>query len=122
MAKIDTKMTKEELDKLVQTYLERKKKTSRIDRVLVYKLYNQFFNKRQRDVNACTCHDRDTDAKVAMYVEKHYKLPEPLPVESNVKIDMSTMTKKTPKKKTTTRKPRKRATSTKQSNNKGTDS
>lgn len=93
MAKIDKRIPAEELDKLVKTFVEKKKKSpSRIDRGLTYRLYNQFFNSSQRDVNACTCLDRDTDAKVIRYIEETYKYEEPLPISSNVSIDMSALT------------------------------
>jgi len=93
MAKIDKRIPAEELDKLVKTFVEKKKKSpSRIDRGLTYRLYNQFFNSSQRDVNACTCLDRDTDAKVVRYIEETYKYEEPLPISSNVSIDMSALT------------------------------
>ena len=104
-------MEKQYLDKLVNRYLELKKKGSKIDRVLTYQLYNELMKpKKKRSHQDCTCMDRDTDAKVAMYVEKHYKLEQPLPVESNVKIDMSSMMAEKPKPK---RKPRKKRTTKK---------
>ena len=99
MAKIELKMDKTELDKLVNTYLERKKTTGKVDRIVTYKLYNQFFPLKQRDVNACSCMDRDTDAKVTKYIESNYTLDEPLPIESTMEIDMSAML--APKTKTT---------------------
>jgi hypothetical protein len=98
MAKIEKKMSAEELDKLVKSFVEKKKKSpSRIDRPLTYKLYNNFFNSNQRDVNACTCLDRDTDAKVVRYIEETYKYEEPLPISSNVTIDFSSFTEPKPK-------------------------
>ena len=36
--------------------------------------------------------DRDTDLKVTRSLEKYLKLDEPLPIQSNVKIDFSSMT------------------------------
>ena len=103
MAKIEPKLPKEELEALVKVYQQKKKESpSRIDRKLTYQLYNQFFNDKQRDVNACTCMDRDTDVKVVQYVESNYKVEEPLPIQSSVKIDMKGMTKsKRTRKKTT---------------------
>ncbi len=98
MAKIEPKLEKSELDKLVNVYLERKKTTSKMDRVVAYKLYNQFFPTKQRDVNACTCMDRDTDAKVTRYLESNYTVEEPLPIESTMEIDMSSMLAPKPKK------------------------
>jgi hypothetical protein len=92
MAKIEPKLPKNEFNKLVNEWVEFKKKSpSRIPRDLTYKLYNQLFNAKQRDVNACTCLDRDSDYKVTKELEKYLKL-DPLPIESNVKIDMSSMT------------------------------
>jgi len=97
MATIQKKMEKSELDKFVEIYLDRKKTTPKIDRVVTYKLYNAFFPMKQRDVNACTCMDRDTDAKVAKYIETNYTLEEPLPIESTTEIDMSSMLAPKPK-------------------------
>ena len=98
MAKIEKQLPKSEVDELVTSYLDRKKTTTRIDRNLTYTLYNQFFNLKQRDVNACSCMDRDTDAKVAKYIENHYTVEEPLPIESTTTIDMSAMLASKPKK------------------------
>ena len=93
MARIEPKLPQEELDALVKVFQQKKKESpSRIDRKLTYQLYNQFFRSKQRDVNACTCMDRDTDIKVVQYVEANYKVEEPLPIESSVKIDFSEMT------------------------------
>jgi hypothetical protein len=51
MAKIEPKLPKEELDVMVKQFIEKKKiNPSRIDRPLTYKIYNQFFNDKQRDV------------------------------------------------------------------------
>ena len=92
MAYMEKRLPKEEVDALVEVYKQKKKDNpSRIDRKLTYQLYNQFFNDKQRDVNACACQDRDTDLKVVAYVEQHYKVEEPLPVQSSVKIDFSSM-------------------------------
>ena len=94
MAKIEPKLPQEELDALIKVYMEKKKTNpSRIDRPLTYQIYNQLFNDKQRDVNACNCMDKDTDLKVVAYVEKNYKVEEPLPIESSVKIDLKGMTK-----------------------------
>jgi hypothetical protein len=93
MAKIEAKLDEFEFNKLVNQWVQGKKKNpQRIDRPLTYKLYNQLFNGQQRDVNACTCMDRDTDLKVTRSLEKYLKLDEPLPIQSNVKIDFSSMT------------------------------
>lgn len=111
-------MEKSELNQLIDTYLELKKKSSKIDRVVTYKLYNELINpKKKRSHKDCTCMDRDTDAKVAMWLEKHHKVEEPLPIESNVEIDMSSFLKEKPK--TTKKKTRKRTTKKK---NEGTKS
>lgn len=92
MAYIEKRLPKEEYNKLVNQWVEEKKvRPSRINRQLTYKLYNQLFNGNQRDVNACTCLDRDTDYKVTRELERYLKL-DPLPIESNVKIDFSSMT------------------------------
>jgi len=94
MAKIEAKLDQYEFNKLVNQWVEEKKKSpQRINRPLTHKLYNQLFNGQQRDVNACTCMDRDTDLKVTKNLEKYLKLTEPLPIQSNVKIDFSSMTK-----------------------------
>jgi hypothetical protein len=121
MAKIEPKLDEFEFNKLVNQWVEEKKKSpQRINRHLTYKLYNQLFNGQQRDVNACTCMDRDTDLKVTRNLEKYLKLTEPLPIQSNVKIDFSSMTKnedelfifdeEVQKPKKTTRKTTKKAT------------
>ena len=94
MAYIEPKLPQEELDALIQEFIQKKKASpSRIDRPLTYKIHNQLFNDKQRDVNACTCMDKDTDLKVVAYVEQHYKVEEPLPIQSSVKIDMKGLTK-----------------------------
>lgn len=94
-------MEKVELDNKVRKYLDDKKKSSKIDRKLVYELYNQFFPKTKRDWRDCTCRDKATDLSVIKYLEGgNYKfqndepiIEEPLPIESSVKIDMSSMIK-----------------------------
>ena len=107
-------MEKQELDKLVRQWIEEKKKRpSRINRPLTYKLYNELLKpKMRRSEKDCTCLDRDSDYKVTNHIENHYKLDEPLPIPGNVKIELEGMTK--PKKKTT----RKRRTTKKK--NEGT--
>jgi len=112
MATIDKQLPKEEVDVLVRQWLERRKTTSKIDRGLTYKLYNQFFNSNQRDVNACSCMDKDTDFKVTRHIENTYQLDEPLPIESSVKIDVSSFVKKE-KSEISPKKPRKKRTTTK---------
>ena len=110
-------MEKSELDKLVKQWMEEKsKRPSRVNRPLTYKLYNNLLNpKMKRSEKDCTCLDRDTDYKVTQFIEKNYKVEEPLPIASNVKIELEGMTKpKTTRKKTT----RKRAT--KKTTNEGT--
>jgi hypothetical protein len=120
MAKIEPKLDEFEFNKLVNQWVEEKKvRPSRINRPITYKLYNQLFNGNQRDVNACTCLDRDTDYKVTRELEKYLKL-DPLPIQSNVTIDFSSMTKnedelfifdeEVQKPKKTTRKTTKKAT------------
>ena len=110
MATIEKQLPKEEVDAMVRSWMEKKKTGAKFDRGLTYKLYNQFFHNKQRDVNACSCMDRDTDLKVTRHIENGYKLSEPLPIESSVQIDMSSMLKKetTPK----ARKPRAKKTKT----------
>lgn len=105
MATIQKKMSKSEVDELVSVYLERKKTTPKMDRIVTYKLYNEFFPMKQRDVNACTCMDRDTDTKVAKYLENNYTVEEPLPIESTMEIDMSSFLAPKPKR-TRKRKPK----------------
>ncbi len=101
-------MEKKDLDKLVSQWMEEKKtRPSRINRPLTYKLYNELLKpKMKRSEKDCTCLDRDSDYKVTNHIENHYKLEEPLPITSNVKIDASSMMDKKPKatKKKTTRK------------------
>ena len=91
MAKIEPKLSEYEFNALVNQWAEEKKvRPSRINRPLTYKLYNQLFNDKQRDVNACTCSDRDTDLKVTMNLERYLK-SDPLPIQPSFKIDMSSM-------------------------------
>ena len=91
MAKIEPKLSEYEFNALVNEWVEEKKvRPSRVNRHLTYKLYNQLFNQNQRDVNACTCLDRDTDLKVSRQLEKQLKL-DPLPIQPTFKIDMSSM-------------------------------
>jgi hypothetical protein len=120
MAKIEEKLDQFEFNKLVNQWVAGKKKNpQRIDRHLTYKLYNQLFNDKQRDVNSCTCMDRDTDLKVTMNLERYLKM-DPLPIQSNVTIDFSSMTnnedelfifdEEAPKAKTTRKKTAKKVT------------
>jgi len=97
-------MEKTELDKLVRQWLEEKKvRPSRINRPLTYKLYNELLTpKMRRSEKDCTCLDRDTDLKVTKWIENEYKL-DPLPISSNVKIELKGLTAEKPK---TTRKRR----------------
>ena len=93
MARIEPKLPEFEFNKLVNRWVEWKKTNpQRINRELTYSLYNQIWNDRQRDVNACSCMDVDSDIKVTRHLEAYLKMDEPLPVESNVKIDMSGLT------------------------------
>jgi len=101
MATIEKQLPKEEVDTMVRAWIDKKKSGAKFDRGLTYKLYNQFFPAKQRDVNACSCMDRDTDLKVTRHIENGYKLSEPLPIESSVTIDMSSMLKKEEKPKRT---------------------
>jgi hypothetical protein len=94
-------MTNEELDNKVRKYLDDKKRSSKIDRKLVYDLYNAFFPKSKRDWQSCNCLDKATDLSVIKYLEggnhkfqdQEVVIEEPLPIESSVKIDMSSMMK-----------------------------
>jgi hypothetical protein len=91
MAKMEAKLSEYEFNKLVNQWVEEKKvRPSKVNRHLTYTLYNQLFNQNQRDVNACTCLDRDTDLKVTKQLEKQLKL-DPLPIQPSFKIDMSSM-------------------------------
>ena len=107
-------MEEQELNKLIEQWREEKsKRPSRINRPLTYKLYNTLLKpKKRRSEKDCTCLDRDTDYKVTRHIERHYKVEQPLPITSNVKIELEGLTK--PKKKTT----RKRRTTKKK--NEGT--
>ena len=97
-------MEKTELDKLVRQWIEEKKtRPSRVNRPLTYKLYNELLTpKMRRSEKDCTCLDRDTDLKVTKWIENEYKL-DPLPISSNVKIELKGLTAEKPK---TTRKRR----------------
>ena len=100
-------MEKSELDKLVKQWIEEKStRPSRINRPLTYTLYNELLDvKKRRSEKDCTCLDRDTDYKVTQYIEQHYKVEQPLPISSNVKIEMEGLTKpKTTRKRTTKKK------------------
>jgi hypothetical protein len=91
-------MEKTELDKLVRQWLDEKStRPSRINRPLTYKLYNELLTpKNKRSEKDCTCLDRDTDLKVTKWIENEYKL-EPLPISSNVKIELKGLTAEKPK-------------------------
>ena len=91
MAKIEPKLEKHEFNKLINAWVEKKKiNPSKMDRLLSYKIYNQLFNAKQRSPDDCNCLDRDVDYKVTKELERYLKL-DPLPIESNVKIDFSSM-------------------------------
>ena len=113
-------MEKSELDKLVMKWREEKsKRPSRVNRPLTYTLYNELLNpKMKRSEKDCTCLDRDTDYKVTQYIEKHYEVEEPLPIVSNVKIELEGMTKPKTRKKRTTKK----KTTSAKTKRQGTDS
>jgi len=102
-------MEKNELDKLVRQWLEEKKtRPSRVNRPLTYTLYNELLTpKMKRSEKDCTCLDRDTDLKVTRWIEDKYEL-DPLPISSNVKIELKGLTAEKPKrtrKKSTPKKP-----------------
>ena len=91
MAKIEAKLDEFEFNKLINEWVaEKKVRPSRINRHLTYTLYNQLFNDKQRDRNACSCLDADSDLKVTRQLEKYLK-SDPLPIASTFKIDMSSM-------------------------------
>ena len=109
-------MEKIELDKLVRQWMEEKKtRPSRINRPLTYQLYNELLSpKNKRSEKDCTCLDRDTDFKVTKWIETEYKL-DPLPIASNVKIELKGLTAEKPKrtrKKSTPKKPADEGTET----------
>ena len=100
-------MEKQDLDKLVEQWKEEKsKRPSKINRPLTYKLYNELLKpKMRRSHKDCACLDRDTDYKVTRHIENHYKLEQPMPITSNVKIELEGLTKpKTTRKRRTTKK------------------
>ena len=110
-------MEKTELDELVRQWLDEKKvRPSRINRPLTYKLYNELLTpKMKRSEKDCTCLDRDTDLKVTRWIEDKYEL-DPLPISSNVKIELKGLTAEKPKrtrKKRTPKKPADEGTETK---------
>ena len=110
-------MEKTELDELVRQWLDEKKvRPSRINRPLTYKLYNELLTpKMKRSEKDCTCLDRDTDLKVTRWIEEKYEL-DPLPIQSNVKIELKGLTAEKPKrtrKKRTPKKPADEGTETK---------
>ena len=105
-------MEKTDLEKLILKWKgEKKTRPSRINRPLTYQLYNELFNpKMKRSEHDCTCLDRDTDLKVTKFIEANYKnlVDEPMPILSNVKIELKGLTaekpKRTRKKRTTSKK------------------
>lgn len=101
-------MDKKDLDKLVKQWIEEKqKRPSRINRPLTYKLYNELLKpKMRRSEKDCSCLDRDSDYKVTRHIETYYKhlVDEPMPITSNVKVELEGMTKPKATKKKTTRK------------------
>ena len=105
-------MEKTELDKLVRQWMDEKKvRPSRINRPLTYQLYNELMNpKMKRSEKDCSCLDVDTDLKVTRWIEQNYShlVEKPMPVKSNVKIELKGLTaekpKRTRKKRTTTKK------------------
>ena len=118
-------MEKQELDKLVTQWKEEKSvRPSRINRPLTYKLYNELIKpKMRRSEKDCSCLDRDTDYKVTRHIEKYYKVEQPLPISSNVKIEVEGMTKpKTTKKKTTRKRTTKKTNEGTEPNTISTDS
>ena len=99
-------MEKQELKELILRWKEGKSKSpSKMDRPLTYQLYNELLKpKMRRSEKDCSCLDRDSDYKETRHIETYYKdlVDEPLPISSNVKVELEGMTKpKTTKKKTT---------------------
>lgn len=101
-------MEKQELEELILTWKAGKSKSpSKMDRPLTYKLYNELLKpKMRRSEKDCACWDRDSDYKVTRHIETYYKhlVDEPMPITSNVKIELEGMTKPKATKKKTTRK------------------
>lgn len=101
-------MEKTELEELILTWKAGKSKSpSKMDRPLTYKLYNELLKpKMRRSEKDCTCLDRDSDYKVTRHIETYYKnlVDEPMPITSNVKVELEGMTKPKATKKKTTRK------------------
>ena len=88
---------------------EKKVRPSRINRPLTYTLYNELMKpKMRRSEKDCTCLDRDTDFKVTRWIEEKYQL-DPLPIESNVKIELKGLTAEKPKRTRKKRTPKKPA-------------
>ena len=101
-------MEKQELEELIlQWKAGKSKRPSKMDRPLTYKLYNELLKpKMRRSEKDCTCLDRDSDYKVTRHIETYYKhlVDEPIPITSNVKVELEGMTKPKATKKKTTRK------------------
>ena len=101
-------MEKQELEELILTWKAGKSKSpSKMDRPLTYKLYNELLKpKMRRSEKDCNCLDRDSDYKVTRHIETYYKhlVDEPMPITSNVKVELEGMTKPKETKKKTTRK------------------
>ncbi len=101
-------MEKQELEELILTWKAGKSKSpSKMDRPLTYKLYNELLKpKMRRSEKDCNCLDRDSDYKVTRHIETYYKhlVDEPMPITSNVKVELEGMTKPKATKKKTTRK------------------
>ena len=101
-------MEKQELEELILTWKAGKSKSpSKMDRPLTYKLYNELLKpKMRRSEKDCNCLDRDSDYKVTRHIETYYKhlVDEPMPITSNVKVELEGMTKPKKTKKKTTRK------------------
>ena len=112
-------MERKELTELILRWKAGKsKRPSKIDRVLTYQLYNELLKpKMRRSEKDCTCLDRDTDYKVIRHIEAHYAdvTDTPLPIETNVKIELEGMTKKKTTRKRKTNKKNEGTTSNRKS-------
>ena len=101
-------MEKSRLNELVLKFKKEKvKRPSKINRPLAYQLYNELLKpKMRRSEKDCTCLDRDTDFKVTRHIERFYADLDdtPMPITSNVKVELEGMTKPKTTKKRTTRK------------------
>lgn len=106
-------MEKKEIEELIlQWKKEKSTRPSRINRPLTYKLYNALLTpKMKRSEKDCSCLDADTDMKVTRWIEQNYShlVEQPMPVKSNVKIELKGLTAEKPKRTRKKRTPKKPA-------------